>query len=209
MKNTSDRRAAGIIIVVVGVGLIASAPGGGSPTLGLLGLIVIWVGFAVRGASKKRAAPPRVPPGFAVRYAERVEGAREPGEQQPPGPLPQEFGESPTPQPPFSAPLFRQPGATTVPPAPWPSMPAANGPTTPPVDPQTDSDASSGTPSPGVAPDSPASDAVTVPRMVRAQVVELAQAGRTVEAIDVLREATGMELYEASQYVRKARQSPS
>lgn len=38
---------------------------------------------------------------------------------------------------------------------------------------------------------------------VVAQVTELKNTGRMVDAIDMLRDATGMELYEASQYIRK------
>ena len=44
-----------------------------------------------------------------------------------------------------------------------------------------------------------------VPPAAHTRVVELAQAGRTVETIDVLREATRSELHESSPYVRSGR----
>ncbi|WP_026257877.1 hypothetical protein [Actinopolymorpha alba] len=152
---------------------------------GLISLIVIVLGFGVLNASAGVA--PWILLSFGVLIAVLLANA---------GPRRTAGGRTDLATPRDEPTAVTDPDAPTAEPGP-PAQPA------PAAAPQVPSSERTPTPNAAPKPNAAPTDPGQPSPDVLARVTELKRSGRTIEAIEVLRQATGMELYEASQFVRK------
>ncbi|HEY8454303.1 MAG TPA: hypothetical protein VIL34_01805 [Actinopolymorphaceae bacterium] len=199
-RDSRRLRILGVVLVIALVLFGNMSVGGDGPSLLFSLLLITFVVYIVRKAGYSarlkelgRASARLKEVGRAAVESSQRDGAESHSAAAPSGSA--QIGssqDSPTTAPPRSTP----PPQPTAPPR---STPATTAQAT---------SATTGTPA-AVAHSSPAtafessSPSPTPPPEVLARVTELKRSGRMTEAITVLREATGMELYEASQYVRK------